>query len=211
MKSNPRHLKPFTDEILESDEFVIGVPDDVGVTSSRSRAGKKAKRKGGTFERKIAKYLSEFWGASFHRTPASGGSPLKGDFNMAGDLCTSDEDWMFHVECKNQEALAGFHTILTSKKSAVWKWWDQASSECPEDQVPLLIFTKNRIPEFCMLPNYFWEFVNWGIDESLESTAHIQVGDVHVVTLKRFLAMGKEKCLKAMKLALKKKKTMQIQ
>ena len=75
MKPNPQPLKPFTDEILESDEFIVGVPDTIGSSCSRSRAGKKAKRKGGTFERKIAKYLSEFWGASFHRTPASGGSP----------------------------------------------------------------------------------------------------------------------------------------
>ena len=131
MKSNPQHLKPFTDEILESDEFVIGVPDDVGVTSSRSRAGKKAKRKGGTFERKIAKYLSEFWGASFHRTPASGGSPLKGDFNMAGDLCTSDEDWMFHVECKNQEALN------------IWKAYEQAEENC-KGYEPIVVFKRNK-------------------------------------------------------------------
>jgi len=190
---------------LDLDEFIIGVPDDVGTTSTRSKAGKKAKRKGGAFERKIAKSLSNFWGATFHRTPASGGSPLKGDYNMAGDLCTSDADWKFHVECKNQEALAKLHTIFTSRKSAVWKWWKQTTEECPADQVPLLVFTKNRIPEFCMIPEYFWESVEWGRPSSLESNSYIRVGDVVVITLNRFLEMGKERCLKALNLALQKK------
>lgn len=193
------------DECSELDDYIVSVPDGVGMTSIRSRAGKKAKRKGGTFERKVAKSLSNFWGVTFYRTPSSGGSPLKGDYNMAGDLCTSDEDWKFHVECKNQEALGKFHTIFTSRKSAVWKWWKQTTEECPTDQIPLLVFTKNRIPEFCMLPNYFWESVEWRTPRSLEESAYIQVGDVVVITLNRFLGMGKEKCIKALNLALHKK------
>ena len=189
----------------ELDDFIVGVSDDVGMTSVRSKAGKKAKRKGGTFERKIAKSLSNFWGVTFYRTPASGGSPLKGDYNMAGDLCTSDADWKFHVECKNQEALAKLHNIFTSRKSAVWKWWKQTTEECPVDQVPLLVFTKNRIPEFCMIPEYLWDSIEWGESRSLESNSYIRVGDVVVITLNRFLGMGKERCLKALNLALHKK------
>ena len=187
------------------DDYIDGVPDSVGVVTARSKAGKKAKRKGGTFERRMAKVFSDFWGTKFHRTPSSGGSMLKGDYNMAGDLCTSDTDWKFHVEGKNQEAFSGFHTMLVSEKSIVWKWWEQATSECSADQIPLLIFTKNRIPIFCMVPEHFWGSVDWKSSVLLESNSYVRIRDVVVITLNRFLSMGKEECLKAQKLALHKK------
>ena len=56
-----------------------------------------------------------------------------------------------------------------------------------------------------MVPDYFWESVEWGTPKSLESSSYIRVGDVVVITLNRFLEMGKERCLKAQSLALQKK------
>ena len=56
-----------------------------------------------------------------------------------------------------------------------------------------------------MIPEYFWESVEWGRPSSLESNSYIRVGDVVVITLNRFLEMGKERCLKALNLALQKK------
>lgn len=183
-------------------DFIPSVPDDIGVVNSRSRSGRKARNKGSSFERKIGKSLEEFWDARFFRTPMSGGSALKHDYNLAGDLSTPDETWPFHVECKNQEALGKFFTIFTSEKCPVWKWWDQTMTECPADKLPLLIFTKNYFPIFCLMKASFWLSLNHSEGaqpEGLEYSATLFVGDVVVVTLDRFLSLGKEKCLTASK------------
>jgi len=184
------------------DDYIPSVPDDVGVVSSRSRAGKKAKNKGSTFERRIGKSLGDFWGSKFFRTPMSGGSSLKHDYDLAGDLSTPDETWPFHVECKNQEALGKFFTIFTSEKCPVWKWWDQTTDECPKNQIPMLIFTKNYFPVFCMVKASFWLSINHRSApaiEGLEYSATIFVADVAIVTLDRFLSLGKNTCLEASK------------
>ena len=118
---------------------VIGVPEDIGAKKSRSASGKKAKRKGSRFELQVRDTMSEWWSAKFYRTPGSGGSVLATDFNMAGDLCTPDESFPFHVECKNQEAFGKFYTFLSSEKAAV---------------------TKNRMPVFVMMNNNFFEGIN---------------------------------------------------
>jgi hypothetical protein len=183
-------------------DFIPSVPDDIGIVTSRSRAGKKAKNKGSSFERRIGKSLEGFWDSKFFRTPMSGGSALKYDYNLAGDLSTPDETWPFHVECKNQEALGKFFTIFTSDKCPVWKWWNQTVEECPENKIPLLIFTKNYFPVFCLMKASFWFSIDHPtMDPSaeLEHSAILFVREVVVVTLDRFLSVGKEKCLNASK------------
>ena len=163
----------------------------------RVKAGKKAKRKGGSFERRVAKSLSEFWGSEFFRTPASGGSRLKKDYNLAGDVCTADDEWFFHIECKNQESLGNFWAFMVSDKNIVWKWWDQATTECPSHQVPVLVFTKNRMPVWAMLKkDLFSKFIKvTGVDRD-ELLPRIEVQDVIVIPFDLFLSFGKEKWIK---------------
>lgn len=156
---------------------VIGVPEDIGAKKSRSASGKKAKRKGSRFELQVRDTMSEWWSAKFYRTPGSGGSVLATDFNMAGDLCTPDESFPFHVECKNQEAFGKFYTFLSSEKAAVWKWWEQAETTAKKDQVPLLIFTKNRMPVFVMMNNNFFESINKAAPKKLKKSLQNTLSD----------------------------------
>jgi len=116
------------------------VVDDV-----RRRAGRKAKRKGNNFERRVAKMLEEWWGSEFHRTPMSGGSQLAVGFDFAGDVVTNDPTFPFHVEAKNQE---GWHVaqVFVSGGCKPYKFWDQACAEAPDSRIPLVIMTRNRHP-----------------------------------------------------------------
>lgn len=176
-------------------EDIIGVSDDIGKPSKRSAAGKKAKTKGGVFERKIGKKFEPWWGSQFFRTPMSGGSKLKHDYNLAGDICTPAEDFPFHVECKNQEALGKFHNFMVSEKSAVWKWWKQCTDECPGNQIPLLVFTKNHIPVFVMMEWGYWFMLSGALAEvesEFEHSSNIFVSGKVVVTLDTFMAVDKQ-------------------
>ncbi len=194
MKTKTRFQDPPpTIEIVDSLD-IIPVSSD-----SRRKAGKKAKRKGSTYERTLCKSFSDLWGAKFFRTPMSGGSQLKHDYNLAGDISTPDDTFPYHVEAKNQEALKGFHTIFTSRKCPVWKWWTQCANECPSDKVPVLVFTKNYMPSFVMLCDEYAQILERLADEGvggheepnsfkefLRVRAHV------VMTLKRFLSFNKE-------------------
>jgi len=185
----------------------IDLSDEVGRTSNtRSRAGKKAKTKGASFERRVANALGEWWEVKFYRTPQSGGSHLKEGYELAGDIATPAQDFRFHVECKNQEAWT-IHGLMTSEKSAVWKWWEQTCSECPKERIPLLIFTKNHLPTFVMLENDLHEILwnnywsaqtNKGqptnvsqVPNEFEDRAFISVNNITIITFDRLLAFSK--------------------
>ena len=128
----------------------------------------------------------------------SGGSQLKHDYNLAGDISTPDEAFPYHVEAKNQQALKGFYTIFTSSKCPVWKWWNQCTTECPRDKVPLLVFTKNYMPPFVCVP-YLYGSLLEGVSTDLGkddihnmSSEFIRVRGCVLMTLKRFLTFNKD-------------------
>ncbi len=124
---------------------------------SRSAIGRSAKLKGSGRERWVAKCLTDWWRSKFRRTPQSGGSPLAADYKLAGDVCTKDLSFPFHVEVKNQENWFLSH-LFTSDKCLPWKWWNQALTECLDDDEPLLLFKRNYCPMWAMMfYDYFME------------------------------------------------------
>ena len=179
---------------LKSSPSYIDLSDEIGRTSDvRSRAGKKAKTKGASFERRIAKSLGDWWEVKFYRTPQSGGSHLKEGYELAGDIATPAQDFRFHVECKNQESWS-LHGLMTSPKSAVWKWWEQTLSDCPKDREPLLIFTKNHLPSFTLMYGELLDMVicdYLSSEGKFEDRSRITVGDVSIITLDSFLSIPK--------------------
>lgn len=67
------------------------------------------------------------------------------DIEISGDITTPDVSFPFCVEGKNCE---GWHLeqLLTAPKSDLYKWWAQATEQCPEHLTPLLVFKRNRHP-----------------------------------------------------------------
>ena len=106
--------------------------------------GKYSKDKGSAFERKIAKILSEAFGVELVRTPMSGGW---GRLETKGDLVTRD-DFPYHVECKKREGWT-LDCLLSGKGDKKLEgWWAQTKEQCPENKIPLLVFSKNFAPTY---------------------------------------------------------------
>lgn len=101
-----------------------------------SRQGRNAKRKGGQYERVIAKKLQDKYGVELKRTPQSGGFAKKSDKadDYRGDITIVDTKQMLllHIECKNQQ------------KWSLPKWLKQAESDCPEGRLPIVIFHEHN-------------------------------------------------------------------
>lgn len=105
-------------------------------SEEKVRQGKNAKRKGGQYERDIAKRFQKRYGVELKRTPQSGGFAKKSDKadDYRGDITIVDTKQMLklHIECKN------------CKSWSLPKWLQQAESDCPEDRTPVVIFHQHN-------------------------------------------------------------------
>lgn len=117
------------------------------------KKGINSRDKGARGEQQSCKLLGNWWKSDFARTPSSGGFKTKKfreDWNAEGDIVTPDETFPFSVEVKWQEEWTLDH-ILTSPKSKVWDWWEQAKRETATGKKTLLVFKRNRNPFFVMM------------------------------------------------------------
>lgn len=96
------------------------------------KRGKNAKRKGGQFERDIAKIFQKRYGVELKRTPQSGGFAKKSDKadDYRGDITIVDtkQELSLHIEAKCQKTIS------------LPQWIKQAEEDCPESRTPIVIF-----------------------------------------------------------------------
>ena len=94
--------------------------------------GKRAKRKGSSFERTVAKIFSDKYKVELKRTPQSGGFSKKSEKadDYRGDITIVDNTQMLllHIEVKNQ------------KTWSLKQWLKQAEDDCPEGRTPVVVF-----------------------------------------------------------------------
>lgn len=117
------------------------------------RKGINSRDKGARGEGQICALLKTWWSSDFARTPSSGGFKTKKfreDWNAEGDIVTPDETFAFSVEVKWQEEWTLDH-VLTSPKSKLWDWWEQAKRETSDGRHTMLVFKRNRSPWFVMM------------------------------------------------------------
>lgn len=127
---------------------------------ARSRRGRGSKRKGATYERKVAKIFKEKHNVDLVRTPQSGGFAKKSakanDFR--GDITCLDEtkDFLLHIECKNQKTLK------------IRDWIEQAQSDCPEGKVPLVVYHLDQVIKDGKVTRKSGEYVTLKLSDLLE-------------------------------------------
>lgn len=112
------------------------VTNSVEKNAENVRRGKNAKRKGGQYERNIAKRFQQRYGVELKRTPQSGGFAKKSEKadDYRGDITIVDTAQMLlvHIECKNQ------------KTWSLKQWIEQAESDCPNDRTPIVVFHQHN-------------------------------------------------------------------
>ena len=104
-----------------------------------------SKNKGSTFERKIAKQLSEWAGDKFMRTPMSGAIHNFNDKRVVSDIVAplSIGSFPFSIECKDVEYSWELNTYL-EESGMFFRHWEQACTDADREGLsPMLIFSKN--------------------------------------------------------------------
>lgn len=132
------------------------------------------KQKGNTYEREIAKTLSDLYGASFVRAAHSGafigGSNAyrksvlsEGQIkSFKGDIIPPDEWKHFNCECKSY-ADFGFHQLFSPEGSKVLDGWiDQMMSVAEPGDCNILFMKFNRKGQYiALLENEDWHLQNY--------------------------------------------------
>ncbi len=117
--------------------------------------GKKSRDKGASFERKVSKLLTDWWGLTFRRVPLSGGydkSLVVGDLWITDERATIEDvkKFPFSIEAKNREEWE-WNGIFGYGNKALFSYWKQAKMDAAkQSKIPLLIFKKNLTPIFIM-------------------------------------------------------------
>lgn len=108
-----------------------------------SKVGKKSRRKGGEYERKICHFLTDITGVKFKRSPRSGALLREGRISgiyISGDL-TSDRDFVFSIECKNRDNISIESALKNPQTAELTKSWHQCVYDAfIASKMPLLFF-----------------------------------------------------------------------
>lgn len=161
----------------------------------KSAVRRLSRTKGSNYERRVAKKLAAWSGETIRRTPMSGGwAHGGGSFGVSGDLVCDNPKWKISVEAKKREDwdLTDLLTLVRAKDSrSIAAWWSQAVKQCPKDQVPWLIFSKNDAADFLMLRRADFDAYTRG-DFTAEWMPHfvvqMELETVVLITLDAFLA-----------------------
>jgi len=126
------------------------------------------KQKGSSWEREVARYLSEIYNESFIRAPGSGA--YVGGKNKArtqilhegqirsfkGDIVPGQSFPKFNAECKSYADFP-FHLVLTGHCKVLDSWLDQMMDVSEPDDMNILFMKFNRKGSFvCVQTNKTW-------------------------------------------------------
>jgi hypothetical protein len=108
-----------------------------------------SKKKGNRFELKVSKWLTEWTGYKFQRTPYSGANHINKE--LASDIMCSDPKHQHRcrisVECKSYKEIKFEHVLLGNKGSDINRFWEQAKGDAQRsNKVPILCMRYNSMP-----------------------------------------------------------------
>jgi len=123
-----------------------------------SAVGKRSKRRGNRYERRVAKLLLKFTGVNFRRVPTSGGfnklgSIIREDL-FRGDLVCDDSNFQFCIEAKSRKNFTFTQVLKNPDTANFTNWWYQCVNDAKAaDLIPLLFFKPDSQSDFIAVPD----------------------------------------------------------
>jgi len=126
----------------------------------------KSKTKGSSFEREVAKFLSELYNESFIRAPGSGAyvggkNQSRKQFldegqirTFKGDIVPGQSFTKFNAECKNYADFP-FHLMLTGNCKIFDSWIEQLMAVAEEDDCNILFMKFTRKGRYIAVQSKF--------------------------------------------------------
>lgn len=111
-----------------------------------------SKKKGSKWERDVCKFMKEWTGYEFSRTPASGGLRWHKKDDIVSDVICTDEKHGHRfpgaIECKFYQEIKFEHVLLGNDSCKIMEFWNQATRDAERaKKLPLLIMRYNNMPK----------------------------------------------------------------
>jgi Holliday junction resolvase len=157
-----------------------------------------SKNKGSSFEREIAKFLSNLYGESFIRAPGSGAyiggiNQRRKDFlhegqvrSFKGDVVPGQNFGRMNIECKSYADFP-FHLVLTGDCKQLNSWLAQLMDVAEDDDLNLLFMKFNRKGKFVVVQSK----LTWITDQFLYYTSP-KLGDWLIIEFDHFFKLNKD-------------------
>lgn len=156
------------------------------------------KAKGNSWEREVAKFLSDLYGESFIRAPGSGA--YVGGKNQArtqflhegqirsfkGDIVPGESFTLFNAECKSYLEFP-FHQVLAGSCKQLDGWLDQLMSVADANDLNILFVKINRKGKFIAVQSKY----TWVTDQFMYYTSQNQ-GDWVLVDFDHFFKHNRD-------------------
>ena len=157
-----------------------------------------SKNKGSSFEREVAKFLSDIYGESFIRAPGSGAyvggkNQSRKEYlhegqirSFKGDIVPGQSFIKFNAECKSYADFP-FHLVLTGHCKVLDGWLEQMMDVAEEGDLNILFMKFNRKGKFVVLQSKH----TWITDQFLYYTS-ADHGDWVIIEFDHFFKHNKD-------------------
>lgn len=121
-----------------------------------SKIGRRSKRRGKTYERRVAALLTQLTGINFRKVPSSGGWNKQGlvvlEQQFSGDVVCDNSNFKFSVEAKNRTNFSLISALSNPDTAPFTEWWYQCCTDANTiGLLPMLIFKPDNQKDFVAL------------------------------------------------------------
>jgi len=157
-----------------------------------------SKNKGSSFEREVAKFLSDLYSESFIRAPGSGAyvggkNQSRKQFlhegqirSFKGDIVPGQSFTKFNAECKNYGEFP-FHQLFTGDCKTLETWIEQMMDVAEDDDLSILFIKITRKGKFVVVPTN----KTWVTDQFFHYTSN-KHGDWIIIDFDHFFKHNKD-------------------
>jgi len=157
-----------------------------------------SKNKGSSFEREVAKFLSDLYSESFIRAPGSGAyvggkNQSRKEFlhegqirSFKGDIVPGQSFTRFNAECKSYADFP-FHLVVAGDCKVLEDWITQMMAVSEQDDLNILFMKFNRKGKFVVVPSD----KTWVTDNFIHYTSK-HAGDWIIIEFDHFFKHNKD-------------------
>lgn len=157
-----------------------------------------SKNKGSSFEREVAKFLTDLYNESFIRAPGSGAyvggsNQSRKEFlhegqirSFKGDIVPGQSFTKFNGECKSYQDFP-FHLVLTGDCKVLDTWLKQLLDVAEIDDCSILFMKFNRKGRYVAVPSKY----TWVSDNFMLYTSN-KYGDWVIMEFDQFFKLNKD-------------------
>lgn len=148
---------------------------------SKSEIGKSNSLKGKTYERRVAKLMTEWSGVEFRRRRVEGRDDLTILVDSVADIIPASAKFLFSIEVKNQKGFSMDALLANPEKCMFASWWAQACYDSyllnkvsNDVTYPMVVFKPHTAYDWVAFSSHAANFIETKAGNGIADFAHLK-------------------------------------